>query len=179
MSVPVLSDDSPHAVECELVEEGGAFAAHRPTDANRSRRVAFVDGTLRTEARLIRTGDDGDVSMGLVGSWATGAVLGPEGLHERGGAHLADARSPLDVAPGEELPVELLELADGVGDGEEPPSFAGTVQMATTPALRLGPATVAASSSTSAGGPPDLPGTAVAEAGRSEGEQKPRVHRER
>ena len=69
------SDDSPHAVECELVEDGGAFAAHRPTDANRPRRVAFVDGTLRTEARLTRTGEDGDVSMGLAGSWAAGAVL--------------------------------------------------------------------------------------------------------
>ena len=29
------SDDSPHAVECELVEDGGAFVAHRPTDAGR------------------------------------------------------------------------------------------------------------------------------------------------
>ena len=42
---------------------------------NRPRRVAFVDGTLRTEARLTRTGPDGDVSMGLAGSWAAGAVL--------------------------------------------------------------------------------------------------------
>ena len=42
------SDDSPHAVECELVEDGGVFVAHRPTDADRPRRVAFVDGTLRT-----------------------------------------------------------------------------------------------------------------------------------
>ena len=70
-----VSNDSPHAVECELVEDGGAFVAHRPTDADRPRRVAFVDGTLRTEARLIRTGRDGDVSMGLAGSWAAGAVL--------------------------------------------------------------------------------------------------------
>ena len=66
------SDDSPHAVECELVEDGEAFVAHRPTDADRPRRVAFVDGTLRTEARLTRTGPDGDVSMGLAGSWAAG-----------------------------------------------------------------------------------------------------------
>ena len=46
-----------------------------PTDADRPRRVAFVDGTLRTEARLTRTDADGDVSMGLAGSWAAGAVL--------------------------------------------------------------------------------------------------------
>ena len=69
------AEDSPHAVECEPVEDGGAFVAHRPTDAARPRRVAFVDGTLRTEARLTRTGPDGDVSMGLAGSWAAGAVL--------------------------------------------------------------------------------------------------------
>ena len=68
-------DDSPHAVECELVEDGGAFAAHRPSGGDRPRRVAFVDGTLRTEARLTRTGPDGDVSTGLAGSWAAGAVL--------------------------------------------------------------------------------------------------------
>ena len=34
------SDDS-HAVECELVEDGGAFVAPRPTEANRPGRVAF------------------------------------------------------------------------------------------------------------------------------------------
>ena len=50
------SDDSPHAVECEVVEDGGAFGARRPPDADRPRRVAFVDGTMRTEARLTRTG---------------------------------------------------------------------------------------------------------------------------
>ena len=64
------SDDSPHAVECELVEDAGAFVAHRPADADRPRRVAFVDGTLRTEARLTRTGADGEVGMGLAGGWA-------------------------------------------------------------------------------------------------------------
>ena len=66
------ADDSPHAVECELVEDGGAFAAHRPPSRDRPRRVAFVDGTMRTEARLTRTGPDGEVSLGLAGSWAQG-----------------------------------------------------------------------------------------------------------
>ena len=51
----VLPDDSPHAVECELVEAGGAFLAHRATNVDRPRRVPFVDGTIRTEARLTRT----------------------------------------------------------------------------------------------------------------------------
>ena len=71
----LAAEDSPHAVGCELVEDGGAFGAHRPTDAARPRRVAFVDGTPRPEARLTSTGADGDVSMGLAGSWAAGAVL--------------------------------------------------------------------------------------------------------
>ena len=62
------SDDPPHAVECKLVEDGAAFVAHRPAAADRPRRVAVVDGTLRTEARLTRTDDDGDVSMGVGGS---------------------------------------------------------------------------------------------------------------
>ena len=75
------ADDSPHAVECELVEDGGAFAAHRPAEADRPRRVAFVDGTMRTEARLTRTGPEGDVSMGLAGSWAAGAVLVSRGTN--------------------------------------------------------------------------------------------------
>ena len=68
-------DESPHALDCELVEDGGSFAAHRPAVAARPRRVAFVDGTMRTEARLTYTGPQGDVSTGLAGSWAAGAVL--------------------------------------------------------------------------------------------------------
>ena len=117
--------------------------------------------------------------------------LGPEGLHERGGAHLADAEEPLDVAPGEELPVELLELADGVGDGEQPPGLRGHRRDPQrragwrrrewfarsgggrgrgelddpTPAARPGRPGVTAGSSTSAGKPRDPPGPATAEAG--------------
>ena len=68
-------DESPHALECELVEDGGAFDSHRPDSAARPRRVAFVDGTMRTEARLTHTGPQGEVSTGLAGSWAAGAVL--------------------------------------------------------------------------------------------------------
>ena len=37
--------------------------------------------------------------------------------------------TPFDVALGEQGPVELLERADGVGDGEQPPGFAGTVEV--------------------------------------------------
>ena len=51
--------------------------------------------------------------------------LGPKGLHEGGGAHLSHAEEPLHVPPCEQLPVELLELVDGVGDGAEPPGLRG------------------------------------------------------
>ena len=43
--------------------------------------------------------------------------------------NLADAEEPLDVAPREEWPVDLLELADGVGDAEEPPGLRGHLQV--------------------------------------------------
>ena len=68
-------DDSPHALECELVEDGGSFEAHQPSAGGRPHRLAFVDGTMRTEARLTHTGPGSDVSTGLAGSWAGGAVL--------------------------------------------------------------------------------------------------------
>ena len=68
-------DDSSHALECELVEDAGAFEAHQPPAGGRPQRLAFVDGTMRTEARLTHTGPEGDVSTGLAGSWAAGAVL--------------------------------------------------------------------------------------------------------
>ena len=49
--------------------------AQRQTDADRPRCAAFVDRALPTAARLARTGADGDVSTGLAGSRAAGAVL--------------------------------------------------------------------------------------------------------
>ena len=51
--------------------------------------------------------------------------LGPEGLHERRRPGARDAEEPFEIAAGEEVAVERLELADGVGDGEEPPGRGG------------------------------------------------------
>ena len=51
--------------------------------------------------------------------------LGPEGLHERRRPGSRDAEELLDVAAGEEVAVERRELADGVGDGEQPPGRGG------------------------------------------------------
>ena len=50
---------------------------------------------------------------------------GAEGRHQLRGAHLRDAEELLEVAADEEVAVELFELADGVGDGEQPPGRGG------------------------------------------------------
>ena len=66
--------DAPDAMACELMEDDGEFRVHEPPVARRPRRLAFVDGTMRVEARLTRTDDHGTVT-GLAGSWGAGAVL--------------------------------------------------------------------------------------------------------
>lgn len=67
--------DSPLDIECEIVEDGGTLKAHHPERWVRPGRLAFVDGTMRTDARLTRTGPDGIVYTGLAGSWAVGAAI--------------------------------------------------------------------------------------------------------
>ena len=67
--------DSPLDIECEVVEDGGILQVHHPEDWAQPGRLAFVDGTMRTEARLTRTGPDGIVYTGLAGSWAAGAAI--------------------------------------------------------------------------------------------------------
>lgn len=67
--------DSPLAIECPIVEDDGVLTAHQPAPLARPNRIAFVDGTMRTEARLSRTDASGVVSTGLAGSWAAGAVF--------------------------------------------------------------------------------------------------------
>jgi hypothetical protein len=62
--------ESPLDLDSELVEDDGAFQAHTPRQREIRDQLAFVDGTMRTDARLTRTGDDGIVYTGLAGSWA-------------------------------------------------------------------------------------------------------------
>ena len=56
------------------------------------------------------------------------------------GAHLADAEEPFDVAPREELPVEVLELLTASGMASSPPGLrghrAGSQRQVATPASR-------------------------------------------
>ena len=63
------------ALDCQFVEDDGTFARHPAPAGHRPYRLAFVDGTMRTEARLTHTNPDGGVSIGLAGSWGAGAVL--------------------------------------------------------------------------------------------------------
>lgn len=70
-----VQEDAPEAVECEVVEDGGDFRAHKPPPSERPRRLCFVDGVMRIEARLTRTAADGETYLGLAGSWGAGAAL--------------------------------------------------------------------------------------------------------
>ena len=61
-----------------------------------------------------------------VGEGADGAgPLGPEGPHQGGRPGARDAEERFEVAAGEERPVELFELLDGIREGEEPPGSSG------------------------------------------------------
>lgn len=64
---------SPADLECPLVEDT-EFTTHVPQCTDMPQRVAFIDGIMRTEARLTRMDEDGVVLSGLAGAWAAGAV---------------------------------------------------------------------------------------------------------
>lgn len=68
-------EETPEAVECEVVEDEGDFRAHKPPPAERPRQLCFVDGVMQLEARLTRPGPDGEIRMGVAGSWGAGAAL--------------------------------------------------------------------------------------------------------
>ena len=52
-------------------------------------------------------------------------AAGAEGGHQGDGADLRDAEEPFEIAAGEEGAVERVELADGVGEGEQPARLRG------------------------------------------------------
>jgi hypothetical protein len=114
--------DSPFDIECEVVEDDGTLRAHHPQPWPRPGRLAFIDGTMRTDARLTRTGPDGIVYTGLAGSWVVGAAI-------------ADGDRPLTVdrvagrASGDPLwwhprhlahPARRLVVGGGGGRGQRP-----------------------------------------------------------
>lgn len=67
-------EDAAQDVVCDWAEDEG-FAAHPPAASSDCSRIAFVDGTMRTEARLTYVDGQGNMHTGLAGSWAAGAVL--------------------------------------------------------------------------------------------------------
>lgn len=67
-------DGDPEVGEGRFVEVRDTLAVD-PTGRAAPERIAFIDGTLRTEARLTRMDERGRLQLGLAGSWAAGAVL--------------------------------------------------------------------------------------------------------
>ena len=94
--------------------------AWRIAVTTRSRRVASPRKAARARCRpeLAEELCSRERSLGA-------GELGPEGLHERRRASPRDAEELLDVAAREHLAVQRVELADGVGDGEQPPGRGG------------------------------------------------------
>lgn len=69
-----VDDDGPAAVDGRVVEGDGELAVHDPAPAARPDVLAFVDGSMRTEARLTwSTG--GTTSVGIAGATSAGAVV--------------------------------------------------------------------------------------------------------
>lgn len=68
--------DSAFALECPIVEGDGTFAVHDPAGADRPAALAFVDGSLRVEARLTRSTFEG-TTTGVAGCASAGAVIVP------------------------------------------------------------------------------------------------------
>jgi hypothetical protein len=68
--------DSSLALECPIVEGDGTLAVHTPASADRPAGLAFVDGSLRVEARLTRTTVYG-TTTGIAGCASAGAVVVP------------------------------------------------------------------------------------------------------
>lgn len=65
--------------ECPIVEDGGVLTAHTPARGDVPERLAFVDGTMCTDARLTRRAPDGTLAAGIAGAWAAGSVLSEVG----------------------------------------------------------------------------------------------------
>ena len=85
----------------------------------RSRRVASPRKAARVRCRP-------ELAQERVrGSVQQVARSGPEGPHQLRRPGLRDTEEPFEIAAGEEVAVERLELADGVGDGEEPAGRGG------------------------------------------------------
>jgi hypothetical protein len=69
--------DSSLALECPIVEGDGTLAVHTPVAGERPSALAFVDGSMRVEARLTRTTTVDGTTTGIAGCASAGAVVVP------------------------------------------------------------------------------------------------------
>jgi hypothetical protein len=107
----------------------------RAPDGARQRLAGALDFpaehcTLLTRSRLLQE----------LGLWQGAHVAGladAKGPHERGGLRSTHPQEMLEVTAGQRIPVERLELADRVGQGEQPPWVKRHVSLAVV--ARAGP----------------------------------------
>lgn len=64
------------ALECPIVEDGGELRAHDPLVGPTPGTIAFVDGSMRIDARLTRSTAEG-TTTGIAGCASAGAVIVP------------------------------------------------------------------------------------------------------
>lgn len=69
--------DSSVALECPIVEGDGTLTVHTPAAGERPSALAFVDGSMRVEARLTRTTSFDGTTTGIAGCASAGAVVVP------------------------------------------------------------------------------------------------------
>ena len=97
-------------------------ARNRDPDTRATRTWIFICGRSGCAVRETRPGW---ARRGARQGQQVPGPAGAEGRHQGGGADLRDAEEPFEIATDEEVAVELFELADGVGDGEQPAGRGG------------------------------------------------------
>lgn len=71
-----VDPESSLALECPVVEDGGSLQVRDPGVVARPSALAFVDGSMRIEARLTRSTTEG-MTTGVAGCASAGAVVVP------------------------------------------------------------------------------------------------------
>ena len=99
-------------------DPGEPGLADRGDDPGAARRLAADGGPCPGPAELAQ-------EVGARQGQDVPGPAGAEGRHQGGGAARRDAEEPVEIAAGEEGAVQRRELADGVGDGEQPAGLRG------------------------------------------------------
>ena len=102
------AEDAAQDTVCEWVDDE-TFTAHSALTKGDALRIAFVDGTMRTEARLTRTDRHGNIRVGLAGSWAAGATL----VEEDAVAHIDRVEIDRMTVIGGGVPIQLPAHPNG------------------------------------------------------------------